>query len=484
MRIHPISTIESNDFAAPPSRSAVHSHRKETCRAQFPVPNWIQINTAMNTLPNRRSFLKTAGVSAAAAPAIVSASANQKIIVGATGMGGRGRTHAKLLAGREDVDVAYVCDPDLTRAERAAAEVEQTGGKKPKIVQDLRRILDDPDIDAITVATPDHWHAPATILACDAGKHVYVEKPCSHNVREGRLMVQAARKHDRVVQVGTQARNSKHVRRAMELLHNGAIGDVLVAKAWDSQLRRNIGHGKPGEPPAHLDYDLWLGPAPAVPYHSNRLHYNWHWRYDFGTGDMGNDGVHDLDLALWGLGVDSQHPEAVSAIGNKLFFDDDQQFPDTQNVTFDFAPIGEDGKRTQLIFELRIWTPYRMEGYENGNAFYGTKGFMLLGKNDNFRLYGERNEPIEEMDADGKNTENTLIHHEDFLNCIRNGECPQADIEIGHHGATVCHLGNIASRLKRTLFFDGEKESFVGDDKANGLLSRTYREGHWASLDR
>jgi predicted dehydrogenase len=387
-----------------------------------------------------------------------------------------------LLAGRKDVRLAYVCDADRKRAEQAAAEVEKVSGKKPQIVQDLRFVLDDDAVDAVTVATPDHWHGPATILACAAGKHVYVEKPCSHNVREGRLMIEAARQHERVVQVGTQARNSKHVRRAMQLIRDGAIGDVLVAKAWNSQRRRDIGHGQPGKPPEHLDYELWLGPAPFVPYHANRLHYNWHWRYAFGTGDMGNDGVHELDLARWGLGVDGQHPESVTASGQKLFFDDDQQFPDTQNVTFDYAPEGDNGRRKQLIFEMRIWTPYRMEGYENGNAFYGTKGFILLGKNDSFRLYGERNKLIEETPADGANTENTLIHHEDFINCIRNSGRPQADIELGHRSATACHLGNIASRLRRTLFFDGETEQFINDEEANKLLTRNYREGHWASL--
>ncbi|MEM7010169.1 MAG: Gfo/Idh/MocA family oxidoreductase [Verrucomicrobiota bacterium] len=437
-----------------------------------------------DSLPTRRDALKTAAaVSAAAtAPSAFAQGANDRVIVGATGMGGRGRQHAKLLAAREDVQVAYVCDPDLQRAEQAAGEVEKVCGKRPKIVQDLRRILEDSEVDAITIASPDHWHAPATILACDAGKHVYVEKPCSHNVREGRLMVEAARTHDRVVQVGTQARNSVHVRRAMQLMADGAIGDVLVAKAWNSQKRRDIGHGEAIPVPEHLDYDLWLGPAPHQPFKSNLLHYNWHWHYAYGTGDMGNDGVHELDLAVWGLGVQSQHPEAVSGIGNKLYFDDDQEFPDTQNVVFDYAPAGENGQRKQLIFELRIWTPYRMEGYENGNAFYGTKGFLLLGKNDSFKLYGERNQLIEEMPADGANTRNTQIHHEDFLTCIRENKRPQADIKIGHHGATACHLGNIASRLKRTLVFDGEKEQFVDDDEANGFLTRSYRKDHWASL--
>jgi len=426
----------------------------------------LGVGIASASLLSSRSFAKGAG---------------DRVVIGVVGCGGRGRQHAQLLAGREDVRVAYACDPDLHRAERSAAEVERASGKKPAVVQDLRKVLDDDAVDAIIVSTPDHWHAPAAILACDAGKHVYVEKPCSHNVREGRLMIEAARRHKRIVQVGTQARNSKHVRHAMQLIRDGAIGDVLVAKAWNSQRRGNIGHGKPSAPPGHLDYDLWLGPAPYVPYHSNRLHYNWHWRYAFGTGDIGNDGVHEMDLALWGLGVES-HPETVSGIGEKLFFDDDQQFPDTQNVAFGFAAESENGQRKQLIFEMRIWAPYRMEGYENGNAFYGTKGFLLLGKNDGLRLFGERNKLISEMPAAGANTQNTLTHHEDFLQSIRSGNRPQADIEMGHRAAVACHLGNIACRLGRSIRFDATAEQVPDDAEAGAWLGRDYRKGHWASL--
>ena len=434
-------------------------------------------------IPRRQAMQNLAAGAAlvSAAPSLFAADANKRIVMGCIGVGGRGRGHARLHAERKDVHLAYICDPDLKHAERSAGEISKVSGRRPAIVQDLRRVLEDGSVDAVTVATPDHWHGPATILACKAGKHVYVEKPCSHNVLEGKLMVDAARAHDRVVQVGTQARNSVHVRRAMELMRDGAIGDILVAKAWNSQRRRHIGHGAPGRPPAHLDYDLWEGPAPHEPYQSNQLHYNWHWRFAHGTGDMGNDGVHELDLALWGLGVQAQHPETVSGIGSKLFFDDDQQFPDTQNIAFEFAPSETNGQRKQLIFELRIWTPYRQEGHENGNAFYGTKGFLLLGKNDSYRLYGERNKLIEEMQADGANARNTQIHHEDFINCIRNGGRPQADIEIGHHGATACHLGNIAARLKRSLRFDAAKEQITGDAEANSLLRRDYRAGHWAT---
>jgi len=441
----------------------------------------------MSKTPNRRHFIKTASVAAlgAASVARASTSPNEKIIVGIIGTGGRGSGLADTMARHPDAEVAFVCDVDQDRARACAARVEKAGGKAPRIESDLRKVLDHKDVDAVVVATPDHWHAPATILACAAGKHVYVEKPCSHNIREGRLMLEAARKHNKVVQVGTQARNTVHVQKAMELLKSGAIGEVLMAKAWDTQRRKDIGKGSPGAAPANLDYDLWVGPAPMVPYQSNLLHYNWHWRYAFGTGDMGNDGAHEMDLALWGLGVET-HPSTVSAIGGKLFFDDDQEFPDSQTAVFDFPATGPNGKRKQMIFELRIWTPYDQEGYDNGNAFYGTKGMLLLGKNESYRLYGEGNKLIEEVKlseatpASGPSG-TTAAQQRDFLDCIRSGARPKADIEIGHRAATACHLANIASRLNRTLQFDPEKEQIIGDDEANALVGRTYREGgHWA----
>lgn len=441
----------------------------------------------MKKTPNRRHFIKTASVAAlgAASVARASTSPNEKIIVGMIGTGGRGTGLADTMARHPDAEVAFVCDVDQERAQACAARVEKAGGKAPQIVSDLRKVLDSKDVDAVVVATPDHWHAPATILACNAGKHVYVEKPCSHNIREGRLMLEAARKHNKVVQVGTQARNTVHVQKAMEVIKSGAIGEVLMAKAWDIQRRRDIGKGSPGQAPANLDYDMWVGPAPMVPYQSNLLHYNWHWRYAFGTGDMGNDGAHEMDLALWGLGVET-HPSTVSAMGGKLFFDDDQEFPDTQTAVFDFPASGPNGKRKQMIFELRIWTPYDQEGYDNGNAFYGTKGMLVLGKNESYCLYGEGNKLIEEVKlsetkpASGPSG-TTAAQQRDFLDCIRSGARPKADIEVGHRAATACHLANIATRLNRTLQFDPVKEQIIGDAEANALVGRTYREGgHWA----
>jgi predicted dehydrogenase len=328
----------------------------------------------------------------------------------------------------------------------------------------------------VTVATPDHWHGPATILACNAGKHVYVEKPCAHNVREGRLMIEAARRNKCVVQVGTQSRSASGIQEAMQMLREGAIGEVLVSKAWNSQKRDNIGHAQPSNPPEELDYDQWIGPAPMVPYQSNRCHYHWHWWHAFGTGDIGNDGVHEMDIARWGLGVE-EHPTHISALGGKLFFDDDQQFPDTQYVVFEYPGNGSVGQKRQLVFEQRIWSPYTQEGHENGNAFYGTKGVLVLGKRNGWKLYGERNKLIKE----GESGASGSAHHQNFLACIASGEKPNADIEIGHLSASLCHLGNIAVRVGRALTFDGQHEAIVGDDDAAALVRREYRDGHWAA---
>jgi predicted dehydrogenase len=432
----------------------------------------------MNT--SRRQFLKhTTTLAAATAvartlPRARAQSPNEKVVLGIIGPGGMGTNLLRSFAAQADVEIAWVCDVDVNRMGAAAQAVEKARGKAPQSDKDLRRILEDKSVDAVIIATPDHWHAPATILACDAGKHVYVEKPCSHNIREGRLMTEAARKTNRVVQTGTQSRSTEHVRRAMELIHNGAIGEVLVSKAWNSQLRGSIGKEKPSDPPPHLDFDLWLGPAPVVPYQSNLLPGIWRWWYAFGAGDMGNDGVHDLDIARWGLGVET-HPSRIAALGGKYFFDDDQQFPDTQTVVFEYAPTAPGKRPKQLIFEQRIWSPYVQEGHENGNAFYGTKGMLVLGKGKGWELFGPRNEPREKMSGNPNGT----AHHRNFLECIKTGARPNADVEIGHLSAALCHLGNIATRLGRTLTFDPATETILGDVEANRLVKRSYRD-HWA----
>jgi predicted dehydrogenase len=424
----------------------------------------------------RRAFLKhssavAVGTAAAAwgFPVVQAAGANDRVVIGVAGCS-RGKYVGKEFA-KQNVHVKYVCDPDEARREAARREV-----KAELAVNDLRRIIDDPVVDVLVVATPDHWHAPATILACEAGKHVYVEKPCSHNIREGRLMIEAARRTGRIVQVGSQTRGTKLFQEAIQVLHEGAIGDILVAKAWNSQRRGAIGHSEPSDPPPGFDYHLWVGPAPMRPFRKNCHHYTWHWWYDFGTGDAGNDGVHELDVARWGLGANT-HPVRVSGQGGKLYFDDDQQFPDTQYVVFEYAPDDAHPRPRVLIYEHRIWSPYVQDGLENGNAFYGTKGMMILGKGAGWRLYGPKNELIREE----KGGNSVPQHVADFLDAIRTGNRPAADIEIGHGAATLAHLGNILARTGLGAFrFDAETERILDAPEADAFVQRTYREGHWA----
>jgi predicted dehydrogenase len=429
----------------------------------------------------RRAFVQSAGLGAitlvAGQQSARAANKGQKCVIGVIGTGGMGTAHLKTLAKSNDAEVAYVCDVDKDRLAAAVSIVASIAGNMPKPVGDLRKVLDAQNVDAVYIATPDHWHAPAAILALAAGKHVYVEKPCCHNVREGRLLVDAAKRASKVLQVGTQSRSAPFLQEAIQRLHEGAIGEVLVAKAWNSQRRGSIGKTQPSQPPPQLDFDGWVGPAPMVPYRSNMLPGIWRWWYDFGCGDIGNDGVHDIDVALWGLGVQT-HPARITCLGGKNFFDDDQQFSDTQYAVCEY-PRGRapSGRTTQLIFEQRIWSPYLQEGYEAGVAFYGTSGMLLVGHVKGWKLYGERNKLIAERTGEPKLAD----HYDNFFACIRgDARRPAADAETGHRAATICHLANISARVGRVLNFNSESETIRDDDPANAMLHRRYREGHWA----
>ena len=420
----------------------------------------------------RRAFLKKLTAGAAAlqwSGAVNVLGANEAVVVGLIGCGGRGATVAEAMGG-----IAYVCDPDQSRL---AAAAKKLNVKPENAVTDLRRVLDDKSVDAVIIATPDHWHAPAAILALEAGKHVYVEKPCSHNLRESRLLVDAARRYNRVVQHGTQSRSEGVVPGAIRMLREGVIGDVLAAKAWNIQRRKNIGHMEPSDPPPSVDYDMWVGPAEFVPFQKNRFHYDWHWWYNFGTGDIGNDGTHEIDYALWGLGVETL-PARVGGLGGKYFHDDDQQFPDTMTLAFDYPGDGKVGSKRHLIFEMRIWSRNAPYDIDNGAEFYGTGGKMVLSKRGELEIMDERGREVE---AQPKETPELLGHQEDFIDAIKTGRKPNADIEIGHRAVAVVHLGNIACRVGRALQFDPKTEQIVGDEEASRLLSRTYRKGgHWA----
>jgi predicted dehydrogenase len=361
---------------------------------------------------------------------------------------------------------------------RAAAVVEAAGRKAPPVENDLRRVLDDPGIDALVVAAPDHWHGPATILACQAGKDVYVEKPVSHNVREGRLMIEAARKHKRIVQVGTQGRSRAHVIEAIEYARSGRIGKVLAAKAWNVQLRADIGKKADGPVPAGVDYENWTGPAKLLPFNENHFHYTWHWHWNYGTGDVGNDGIHQIDMARWALGVGA--PLGAAGSAGKLFFDDDQQTPDTVNVTFRYA------ENKTLIFEMRIWAPYGMEGVDNGVEVYGSEGMVQIGRWERVAGWrvldakGKLVERREEKAGDGGGEGRGDRHVRDFIDCVRSRKTPRAPLEVGHASTVHCHLANIVARTGRHVRFDPAYDTIAGDSEASRLLRREYRT-HWAT---
>ncbi len=422
--------------------------------------------------PSRRRFIGSAGaagvIAAARIPAF--ASANDSISVALIGCGRQGRGVAAQLAKLPGVRIAALCDPDAGRREEARAELGAG-----EAVADLRRVIDDRSIDAVIVATPDHWHAPASIMACAAGKHVYVEKPCSHNLREARLLLEAARRHRVVVQHGTQSRSNPMIAGAVEMLRDGAIGDVLMAKAWNIQRRDNIGHATPSAPPPGVDYDLWVGPAPMMPFQENRFHYNWRWWKNFGNGDIGNDGTHEIDYARWGLGVDTLPTTAVG-LGGKYGIDDDQEFPDTATLVFEYPGDGTVGHRRQLLFEMRLWSGNYPHNCDSGAEFYGTKGQLFVSKRGKVELLDGGNKRVEI-----KPEQPPLPGHQaDFVAAIREGRRPAADIEEAYRTVALVHLGNLSVQLGRALTLDSSGQRVVGDEEATRLLGRTYREGHFA----
>jgi predicted dehydrogenase len=404
----------------------------------------------------RRAFLGAAA-GLAAVPTSGRSAASERVRIAVIGLRSRGLDHLKLLSAEPDAEVVAICDIDDAMIAKAMRKIPSSGGKTPRTEKDFRRLLDDPSIDAVTIATPDHWHALLTVMACKAGKDVYVEKPVSHNVVEGRRMVEAAGKYRRVVQAGTQRRSAPWVAEAVDRVRDGAIGKVGMARAWIHQVRPSIGHGQPSAVPPGVDYAMWQGPAPDRPFYPNRFHYNWHWFWNWGTGELGNNGIHAVDMARWGLGVDA--PLAVGSGGGKFVFDDDQEVPDTQVATWEFPGAC-------LVWEHRMWSKHPAEGTGFGVAFYGDKGTLII---------DERSWRIE--DGDGSRSkpgpDGQQLHVKNFLDCVKSRGKPNADIEIGHLSTRLCHLGNIAFRTGKKLTFDGARESFH-DHEVNALLSREY----------
>jgi predicted dehydrogenase len=409
----------------------------------------------------RRSFLTQAAAAGAAL------GANDRInlaLIGARNQG-RGVARRAIAAGAR---VPLICDIDDAIYAAVAPQLEGPQGAKPDYVKDYRRVLDNKNIDAVIIAAPDHWHTHMSLLAMQAGKDVFIEKPLSQTIREGQLIRDAARKYRRVVQVGTMRRSGEHFHEAARYVGSGKLGKLCLVRAWMCQVRKSIGNPPDGQPPTGVDYDMWLGPAPKRPFNSNRFHYNWRFFWDYGNTELGNQGVHMLDVALMGiqelLGKERSLPTKVSGQGGIYWLDDAKEVPDTQVTTYDYGKF-------MLVWELHSFANHRpIEGAAAGTAFYGTEGTLIV-DGSGWKVFGGNKDIV----ASGKST--PLTHEQNFLECMRSRGLPNADVEIGRLSTTLCHLGNIACHLRRDVKFDPRTETFGDDGQANALLEKTYRQG-------
>lgn len=428
----------------------------------------------MSTAPrrgiNRREFVKQSALVAGATFAIGGTKssgnilgANESIRIACAGLNGRGASHVGAYAGMKGVEITYLVDPDSKTFANRAKTIKEKSGGTPKEIADIREALDDKNVDAVSIATPNHWHALMTIWSCQAGKDVYVEKPCSHNVHEGRVAVETARKHNRIVQHGTQNRSSAEKAKVMEVIKSGQLGKLLVSRGLCYKNRPSIGMKEPKAPPSNLDFNLWLGPAAEQPYHENLVHYNWHWFWETGNGDIGNQGVHEMDLARWAI-PGATLPKSVISVGGRYAYKDQGQTANTQIAVMDFG-------ETQLIFEVHHVTTPTYQGQGVGNVYHleggtiaGTK-FFPKGSTEAAPL-----PKVESTRGPGDGD-----HFANFIAAVRSRkqEDLNADILEGHYSSALCHLANISYRLGTDQPFETKLPAFDGNSAALETLERT-----------
>jgi predicted dehydrogenase len=464
---------------------------------------------------SRRDFLKTTAAGVAGAALTNTAAgyagilgANDRVRIAICGVRGRGNDHIKGFSNVPNTEIVALCDVDESVLNKRLGEIASRGLPKPKGYGDVRKLLEDKEIDAVSIATPNHWHSLIAIWACQAGKDVYVEKPCSHNWFEGRQLVRAVKKYNRICQHGSQSRSNPGMSEAIQHVKDGTIGNVYMARALCYKWRDTIGHAQPEAVPAGVNYDLWTGPAPLKPFTRNRFHYNWHWIWDTGNGEVGNQAIHEIDIARWGLGVG--FPVSVSAHGGHFMFDDDQETPNT--ITANFYFDSTDGKRKLMVLEVRHWitnheaeigTPaygasslppaglkpavYHPDHLEAapqqnlgpkdaktntiGNLFYGSKGYLAIEGYDAYKTW------LTNQVEPGPSGKGSGDHWANFIECVRSrrAEDIHAPIEEGHISCTLLHLANTSYRLGRVLNFDPAKEQVINDDEANRMLRGSYR---------
>jgi predicted dehydrogenase len=439
---------------------------------------------------SRRTFIKKAGASAAALtlggilPGFAAKNykniigSNEKIKAACMGVNSRGLAVGSNFASQKECEVLYVCDVDTRAADKCIDAIEKIQHIKPKASPDFRKALEDKELDVLIVTAPDHWHAPAAILACSAGKHVYLEKPCSHNPNEGEMLVQAAKKHNRILQMGNQRRSWPNVVAGIKELHAGVIGRPYYAKTWYTNNRASIGIGKETEVPSWLNYELWQGPAPRRPYKDNLIHYNWHWFWNWGTGEALNNGTHMVDLARWGLGV--EYPTKVSSSGGRYRYQDDWETPDTQVIDLEFS------NNTLISWEGRSCNGKSIEGSSVGVIFYGETGSLLIESGNSYKIFDLKSKLVKEVKndrvIDARNLadpaqELDALHIQNFFDAIKKGTALNSDIVGGHQSTLLVQLGNISQRTGRTLKTDPTNGHILNDKEAMKLWKREYQPG-------
>lgn len=440
----------------------------------------------MATSLNRRQFLaqtSLAGIGlsmvgnlGAAAPAVVSG--KDKLTVAVIGTNGRGLAHIQCLTTTPGVEVAYVCDVDDRAVAKGLKATSTRQKTEARPLKDFRKALEDKNLDAVTIATPDHWHAPMAIMALAAGKHVFVEKPCGHNPYEGELLIKAVDKYQRVFQMGNQRRSFPNMQQAIKEIHEGLIGKTTFGRAWYDNKRGPIGVGKNIPVPEWLDYELWQGPAPRRPFRDNLVHYNWHWFWHWGTGEALNNGTHEIDVCRWALNVD--WPTRVTSNGGRYHFQDDWETPDTQVIAWDYA----EGKT--ITWEGRSCVPNPVEGKERGVMVYGTEGAALLDGNS-YTVFDKKNkvvktitetttaDPTDTLSASGIDLDR--LHMRNFIDGIRSAKPVNSPIAEAHKSVAMLHLGNIAWRVSRELHCDPSNGHIRNDDDASKLWRRDYEPG-------
>lgn len=432
---------------------------------------------------NRKTFIRntslaTTGITILNFPVFGKLAPSNKVVLSVMGVNGRGAYLAECFSQLTNVEVAYICDVEESAIANGLKPFASKD-KKPAVVRDIRKLVEQKDFDVLVVAAPDHWHTPAAILGVTHGKHVYLEKPCGHNPWEGELLVQAMKKYPKqLIQMGNQRRSMPNLINAVKAVREGIIGNAYFGKSWYANNRKSIGAGKKIPVPSTLDFELWQGPAPRRPYQDNLVHYNWHWFWNWGTAETCNNGTHEIDMCRWFLNVD--FPQQVTSAGGRYAFKDDWQTPDTQVATFDF-PGGK-----SITWEGRSCNKFPVEGSGRGFAIYGEKGTLVNRGNDDYTIYDEGNKLVKEVKT-GANTEATntisatgnldFFHFSNFIDSIRGDAMITSPIDEGHKSVLLCHLANIAQRTGRTLHCNPANGHILNDTAAMKLWKREYEKG-------